>query len=104
MCGHNVSDAKILAVKTRDGFKCVYCGSTKNLSVDHLRPTHRGGSHSIRNLVTACISCNSRKNGRTFGEYLAWLKSQDIDIVMLKWYVVKARRRVVRYPHGRRVS
>ncbi|MCS6789581.1 MAG: HNH endonuclease [Bacteroidia bacterium] len=49
----------------RDGFRCVYCGSPHNLTVDHVIPRSQGGTDSWENLVTACGSCNHRKGNRT---------------------------------------
>lgn len=49
----------------RDGHKCVYCGSTKNLTLDHVMPKSRGGSNEWTNLVTSCFKCNLRKSNRT---------------------------------------
>jgi hypothetical protein len=49
----------------RDGFRCVYCGSTPNdgpLHVDHVDPVAEGGSDDLTNLVTACASCNLGKS------------------------------------------
>jgi 5-methylcytosine-specific restriction endonuclease McrA len=45
----------------RDGNKCVYCGSGKDLTLDHVLPKSRGGKTSWTNLVTACRICNARK-------------------------------------------
>ena len=45
----------------RDGFKCQYCGTEKELTLDHLVPKAKGGKTSWSNLVTACKSCNSKK-------------------------------------------
>lgn len=45
----------------RDGFKCQYCGTSKELTIDHLVPKAKGGKTSWNNLVTACKKCNSRK-------------------------------------------
>lgn len=45
----------------RDGFKCQYCGTEKELTLDHLIPKARGGKTSWNNLVTACKTCNSKK-------------------------------------------
>lgn len=49
----------------RDNFKCAYCGDTSNLTVDHIVPKSRGGSNKWENLVTACNSCNNKKDNRT---------------------------------------
>jgi len=50
----------------RDGWACVYCGKpTRDLTLDHVMPRHRGGSHSWENLVSACKACNHHKAGRT---------------------------------------
>ena len=52
-------------VFARDGHLCQYCGEpTSKLTLDHVLPRHRGGSHSWNNLVAACNSCNHRKGGR----------------------------------------
>ncbi|MGE7136011.1 HNH endonuclease [Luteibacter sp. NPDC031894] len=55
----------IETVMVRDGGCCVYCGSDKNLCIDHAYPVARGGNDDIENLVAACKSCNSGKAGRT---------------------------------------
>jgi len=50
----------------RDKYTCQYCGiRSRDLTVDHIMPKHRGGRHSWENLVTACKSCNHRKGGKT---------------------------------------
>lgn len=48
----------------RDGFKCLYCGSTpveKALRVDHVIPVVAGGTNDPANLVTTCFDCNAGK-------------------------------------------
>lgn len=51
-------------VFARDGHACQYCGErAQKLTLDHVVPRHRGGTHSWDNLVTACGSCNHRKGG-----------------------------------------
>ena len=45
----------------RDGFKCQYCGTEKELTLDHLVPKAKGGKTTWNNLVTACKSCNAKK-------------------------------------------
>lgn len=49
----------------RDGFKCAYCYSTFNLTVDHVIPKSRGGKNNWENLVTCCLNCNHKKDNRT---------------------------------------
>lgn len=52
-------------IMKRDAYQCGYCGSTKNLTLDHMIPKSRGGDSSWTNLVTACMRCNTRKGDRT---------------------------------------
>jgi 5-methylcytosine-specific restriction endonuclease McrA len=49
---------------------CFYCkcNSTK-LTLDHVIPLSRGGTHSIGNLVGACGSCNSSKGNKFITEW-----------------------------------
>lgn len=49
----------------RDNFECVYCGSRKTLTIDHVMPKSRGGANTWTNLVTCCSSCNRKKGDRT---------------------------------------
>lgn len=49
------------------GYRCCYCGKrfkTEDLNLDHILPRSRGGSSDWNNVVTACISCNTRKANR----------------------------------------
>ena len=48
----------------RDGYKCCYCGRTKNLTLDHVLARSRGGEFSWTNIVTSCSSCNTKKANR----------------------------------------
>lgn len=50
----------------RDNYTCQYCGTrTKDLTLDHVIPRQKGGTHSWENLVSACKVCNHRKGSRT---------------------------------------
>ena len=49
----------------RDNNQCVYCGSEKNLTIDHIRPKSRGGDNTWLNLITCCKNCNRIKDNKT---------------------------------------
>jgi 5-methylcytosine-specific restriction endonuclease McrA len=48
---------------------CYNCGSTENLSIDHVIPLARGGNHSIGNLMTLCRKCNASKGKKFLVEW-----------------------------------
>jgi 5-methylcytosine-specific restriction endonuclease McrA len=55
-----------LEVFNRDKFICQYCGiQMKELTIDHVLPRKRGGKHTWENVVSACVTCNRKKAGRT---------------------------------------
>ncbi len=45
----------------RDGHLCQYCGTKKDLTIDHVIPKAKGGKTVWKNIVTACRRCNSLK-------------------------------------------
>lgn len=60
---------KAPAIYRRDGYKCFYCGMRVNLSIDHVVPVSKGGSHDDSNLVTCCRECNSSKGDLTIAQW-----------------------------------
>ena len=48
---------------------CMNCGSKEKQTLDHKIPLSRGGRHSVGNLQTLCLSCNSKKHRRTIMEW-----------------------------------
>lgn len=48
---------------------CIYCGSTERITMDHVIPISRGGTHGIGNLAPACVSCNSSKGNKFIMEW-----------------------------------
>ncbi len=49
----------------RDNHQCVYCGSKRSLTIDHVVPKSKGGNNSWTNLVTCCSPCNRKKGDKT---------------------------------------
>lgn len=43
---------------------CVYCGSSEDLTIDHIKPISKGGENTFDNVTIACRSCNSRKGNK----------------------------------------
>ena len=41
--------------------KCAYCGSDKELTIDHITPRSKGGADVTKNVVCACHDCNQDK-------------------------------------------
>lgn len=58
------------AVYEADEYRCVVCGSAKNLCLDHIIPVSRGGGDEFENLQTLCRSCNNKKGTKTMQEWL----------------------------------
>ncbi|MGB2953806.1 MAG: HNH endonuclease, partial [Gaiellaceae bacterium] len=65
------------ALFARDGWRCVYCGtSAGRLTLDHVLPRSRGGESVWENVVTSCAPCNLRKGDRTVEEARMELNSK----------------------------
>jgi 5-methylcytosine-specific restriction endonuclease McrA len=51
------------------GSRCWWCGRDlpqEQLTLDHLKPTSKGGSNSLENLRLACRECNSSRGNSLF--------------------------------------
>ncbi len=76
-------------VFNRDRHTCQYCGrQTRELTLDHVVPRHRGGRHDWENLVSACKKCNHRKAGRTPREAQMRLGREPFAPRITSYYVV----------------
>ncbi len=70
---YNVRENRV-KVYERDMYQCRYCSKQLTrftATLDHVHPIAEGGDHSFENLVTACLACNSRKNVKAVGDFLA---------------------------------
>lgn len=60
---------------SRDGSKCVQCGSVDNLQVDHIR--YRGiGNDRLEDLQTLCFYCHEKKTSKSL------MKVHDISYMV----------------------
>lgn len=58
------------SVKEHYDYRCVYCPDTcwrcqrrkHQLTIDHIIPISKGGSHTVSNIAPACSRCNKKKN------------------------------------------
>jgi 5-methylcytosine-specific restriction endonuclease McrA len=51
-------------VYARDDYQCVVCGTSDDLTLDHIRPWARGGTNDPDNLQTMCRPHNSEKGAK----------------------------------------
>lgn len=68
-----LSRSKREAIFERDGYKCHYCpcDDPVMMTVDHVVPMSKGGTHDPVNLVCACTACNGDKADMTVEEWQA---------------------------------
>jgi len=59
----------------RDDYECQYCGSKKDLTIDHIIPRSRGGKDTWENLVACCYKCNTKKGDSLLSETSMVLRS-----------------------------
>lgn len=55
--------------------ECTYCGTTTNLTIDHIHPTSELGPDEPGNITVACRRCNSRKGTMHVNDFLAKLNA-----------------------------
>ena len=96
------ADAKRLWRKTireKWNYKCAYCDSEKDLTIDHIIPQCKGGSDLSTNVVCCCKECNRSKSHTNWEE---WYQQQDFyreerrDLI-LDWMVIKNTENSFRY-------
>jgi len=61
-------------IKEKWNHQCAYCGSTENLTIDHVIPRSNGGSDFITNVVCCCEKCNRDKS---HSDWEDWYKNKE---------------------------
>lgn len=75
----------------RDNHTCLYCGTHKNLSIDHVIPSSQGGKTCFENCVTSCVSCNLKKGNRTPQEANMRLKKPPHEPTIIEFLTHKMK-------------
>jgi len=97
--GKWIRTEKRAAIYRRDNYRCVYCGEhvadpeVGTLTLDHVLAQELGGTNEANNLVTACLSCNSRKGKKTTTQFVAYLQSKGVDTEGIAKRIRNATRR-----------
>jgi len=78
---HN--SAQIRARFAVHGDSCIYCASTQDLHIDHIKPLSKGGSNWPANLAPACATCNRSKNDKWGADLLRWIE-QNCEVASTK--------------------
>ncbi len=85
------------SILARDAHTCQYCGSMKDLTIDHVQPRWMGGKNTWDNLVTCCRKCNLKKGEKTPTQARMHLQKipkrpQYVPYLSLQKYVRAVRR------------
>lgn len=63
--GRGVTAEQWIEIMNKYGNKCLCCGYTGQLAIDHIIPLINGGEHDVNNIQPLCRSCNSKKGTKT---------------------------------------
>jgi 5-methylcytosine-specific restriction endonuclease McrA len=67
--GQNFVPAVKRAILERDEYRCRECGSSQNLTIDHIVPVFEGGLGVVENGQTLCADCHKSKTRLDRGRY-----------------------------------
>lgn len=93
-----------LAIYHRDGFRCVYCRSEEQLTLDHVLPGTRGGTNHPSNLVTCCHWCNSIRQDSEMRHWLGRLEEQGYVRATVRRRIARTTARPIDREMGRQLA
>jgi 5-methylcytosine-specific restriction endonuclease McrA len=77
-------------VLIRDNYTCQYCGTSNELTIDHVVPVSRGGKSIFENCVAACRECNGKKGNRLPKECNMFIKKSPVAPTISEFTRLKA--------------
>ncbi|MGN7308837.1 HNH endonuclease [Bacillus subtilis] len=77
--GNNIKTSVKKRVLEEANYLCFFCGE-HGTSVDHIIPRSKGGTNHRRNLICACIKCNSRRGNMSVAEFQEYLRRKNSKI------------------------
>lgn len=82
------------SIKDKWDYKCAYCGSDENLTLDHIISKSRGGHNKITNVLCACKNCNKDKADQLWSE---WFLKQDFCTIDRINAIIKWQNEIINY-------
>lgn len=82
-----------LEILKRDGYKCFYCLreiQRDTFYLDHLKPRTLGGKNYQCNLVSACKTCNTKKNAGDAATFLR--ENYRLDLLIQEEFVLQKQK------------
>ena len=77
-----------LAIYLRDRLTCTWCGTSVHdgaeLTLDHCKPRSKHGGNEPSNLVTSCLSCNSRRGDKSLSAFSKVAAQKNVEQVTPK--------------------
>ena len=69
-----ISSAELERLRIEHGDRCCYCGNVRKLTVEHIVPLSKGGTHTGDNILFACRPCNSSKFNK---DLIIWMATGE---------------------------
>lgn len=88
--------AEIVSKRMNHFGGCCYCDRIEDLTLEHLKPISKGGTHREGNLYGSCKSCNSSKQDQN---WMIWYRKQrfykperEIEIRRMSLTIIKCKK------------